>query len=945
MTHHDRRLGEAPSPWVRSFDASDLRPLIVCRGPVRKEALDVFREMGMSHVGMLLSEKDSIIYTHALAPELRGVHPRNVHRVADYTGASGEEKAARIREILAIAKTFGYDSIFAGYGFMAEEEEFVAAIEGAGLRFIGPGSRTVKAAGRKDEAKRTALEQGVSVTPGINDATTRALLAKVGDDREALLALCAEKGVEIGASELAREELSSLAEAALEASYEAGVDLLSIDELGKQVAHEVEQLLLELPRRRVRLKAIGGGGGKGQRILGRPGSTLEPSEHARRAASEAPAALREILGEVKATGAGANRNVLIELNVETTRHHEIQLVGNGDWCLSLGGRDCSLQMHEQKLLEYSVTQEALRRRLETAEGAAAEALREDLASLESMEAEAERFGRAVGLDSASTFECIVDGGDHYFMEVNTRIQVEHRVSELCYALRFTNPGEPDDFFEVDSLVETMALLARHKERLPAPTRVARRGAAVEARLNATDPALSPHAGGVISDWSPPIEGEIRDDQGICSRNPDTGQFMRYRLAGAYDSNIALLVTSGDDRRSSFERLREIIRITRLRGEDLHTNLEFHYGLLNWLLAQGVDARATTRFVLPYLTQIGLLQSEADRIDLWSLAKAIFARTQQRIREACQEDEVEDVLAASATCLNGKQTLLMRPLERFLSSPHLLGGWLSQHRDEFSIEDGLVHWHVNPVAVADGMYDYLNMHQRPGQAAASVIWDGDRDFLDRAHRFYDELTRRLEIEGRREYRDLLAALAEDTPPEGFTRDLWDRVRGAHRGHQMGLEMMGVLPLIGDAARYFDLRVEGDLSITIPERLLDPDLQGRMRKVLAPPPAIREDVIVAASGGMYYAQEAPHMPPFVEVGDHFEAGQPLYVIEIMKMFNKVTAPFSGTIDEILVTGGAGTIVSKGQPLFAVTPDEPLVEEDPEARKAAFAERTREVLAGLR
>ena len=73
----------------------------------------------------------------------------------------------------------------------------------------------------------------------------------------------------------------------------------------------------------------------------------------------------------------------------------------------------------------------------------------------------------------------------------------------------------------------------------------RDGAAIEARLNATDRALSPAAGGVIMSWSDPIHGEIRDDQGISIKNPDTGLFMRYRLAGAYDSNVALLLATGE----------------------------------------------------------------------------------------------------------------------------------------------------------------------------------------------------------------------------------------------------------------------------------------------------------------------------------------------------------------------------------------------------------------
>ncbi len=143
LIHRDRRLGNSPSEWVRSFASEDLKPLIVCRGPIRKEAMDVFEEMGMTHFGILLSEKDSIVYANALAPELRQLTDSNrVHRVPDYTGASKEERVERIGQIIQIALDNGYDSVFAGYGFMAEDEEFVAEIEKAGLSFIGPNSRT-----------------------------------------------------------------------------------------------------------------------------------------------------------------------------------------------------------------------------------------------------------------------------------------------------------------------------------------------------------------------------------------------------------------------------------------------------------------------------------------------------------------------------------------------------------------------------------------------------------------------------------------------------------------------------------------------------------------------------------------------------------------------------------------------------------------------------------
>ena len=159
---------------------------------------------------------------------------------------------------------------------------------------------------------------------------------------------------------------------------------------------------------------------------------------------------------------------LIELNIERTRHNEIQLVGNGEWCVSMGGRDCSVQMHEQKLLEVSLTQELLEKEVARSEGAARRKLEGDQQTLSRMEAESERFGEATRLDNVSTFECIVDGFDHFFMEMNTRIQVEHGVTELVYALRFTNPDDPSESFVVEHLIEVMALLSLHGDRLPRP---------------------------------------------------------------------------------------------------------------------------------------------------------------------------------------------------------------------------------------------------------------------------------------------------------------------------------------------------------------------------------------------------------------------------------------------------------------------------------------------
>ena len=86
--------------------------------------------------------------------------------------------------------------------------------------------------------------------------------------------------------------------------------------------------------------------------------------------------------------------------------------------------------------------------------------------------------------------------------------------------------------------------------------------------------------------------------------------------------------------------------------------------------------------------------------------------------------------------------------------------------------------------------------------------------------------------------------------------------------------------------------------------------------------KADEVVTPGGGMYYAQEAPGMPMFVKEGDHFEKGQPLFILEVMKMFNKIPAPFAGTVDKILIDGTDGIIVQKGQPIFKIIPDEAAV-----------------------
>jgi len=953
LIHRNRKLSKSSSEWVRSFSCEELKPLIVCRGPIRKEAMDVYEEMGISHYGILLSEKDSIVYPNALAPELRKLtDSTRVHRVPDYSGASKEERVERINQIIQMANDNGYDSIFAGYGFMAEDEEFVSAIEKAGLKFIGPCAVTQARAGKKDEAKRTALQVNVSVTPGVDNVTARTLLTKY-PTREKLLKLADAEGLECDKKILGDKNIAVeiLAGHILMTSYSKGIDLFSIDELCAQVQSEVTELFRKYPQSRFRLKAIGGGGGKGQRLLGASLLALKKADEKAiaKAAAEAPAMVREVLNEVKANGVGENKNVLIELNIEQTRHNEIQLLGNGQWCVSLGGRDCSLQMHEQKLLEVSVTQEGLTAAIVRAKAAGrkeeVKALESDLKVLARMEEESARFGQAVGLDSASTFECIVDRDRHFFMEVNTRIQVEHRVTELCYSLKFTNPDDEKDFFIVESLVEAMALLAQHKERLPKPERIVRFNASVEARLNATDASLSPHAGGMIRYWSKPIKGEVRDDQGINMLNPDTGIFMKYKVAGAYDSNIALLLTKGDNRQESYERLSNVLCSTTLRGSAMATNLEFHYGLVNWFLGRNVMAKPTTRFVLPYLALVGTLKEEANKLDE---VYAFFQMKKHYAKHLAEQLADQPELCAKelknlSALLDRKGTLITRPMERLLGDPHLLSGWLSINTKNFRIDNGKVVWLRNPLGVLNETYEYLHMNYRPHKPAAEIIWGHDNELLQQSLHFYRTLREKLGL-GREEYFKLNDLVKMEEPQAGFDAETWGQIRSAHFGYEAGLELLGMLFLIGENTKFWDMKVLDDLEVVIPDYLTDLDLQARMKKILVPPPATKADEIVAVCGGMYYGQEAPGLPTFVTEGMHFEKDQPLYIIEVMKMFNTIRAPFSGTIDKIIMEGGDGTIVQKGQPLFKITPDEKFVEVDHKAIEKEKRERTGEYLKAV-
>ena len=188
--------------------------------------------------------------------------------------------------------------------------------------------------------------------------------------------------------------------------------------------------------------------------------------------------------------------------------------------------------------------------------------------------------------------------------------------------------------------------------------------------------------------------------------------------------------------------------------------------------------------------------------------------------------------------------------------------------------------------------------------------------------------------------MCSVLDSAEPHTGFDDALWNSVRSAHLGYQAGTDIVALLPSIAESTGFYELTVNADLSIHIPERLSEPDLQESMSKLLVPPPAAKSDEILAESGGMFYSRETPEHDVYVAEGDHFEAGDPLFIVEVMKMFNKVYAPFSGSIAKVLVDTD-GSIIKKGQPIFKIIPDEVLVEESGQDTAARRLKVTNEFL----
>ena len=150
---------------------------------------------------------------------------------------------------------------------MAEDEALVQSLEQAGLKFIGPQSSTIRQAGSKRPCKTYGTRSGYSGNTGADNVTVLTLLERC-PDQESLVRLMQDHELDVDIGQL--DSIEAIAESILNASYEKGIDLITIDQVSAMLAYQVGILFEQNPEHRIRLKAVGGGGGKGQRILNSP---------------------------------------------------------------------------------------------------------------------------------------------------------------------------------------------------------------------------------------------------------------------------------------------------------------------------------------------------------------------------------------------------------------------------------------------------------------------------------------------------------------------------------------------------------------------------------------------------------------------------------------------------------------------------------------------------
>src|SRR5579883_986045 len=384
-------------------------------------------------------------------------------RMADEAYPIGPALAAQsylhISTIIDVAKRSGAQAVHPGYGFLAENAAFVEACKDAGLIFVGPPAEAQRAMGEKTAARRTARAAGVPIVPGA--------MSEVEDD-----ALAAE--------------------------------------LAEQIGYPLM------------LKAAGGGGGKGIRLVHEPKDLLPSLRTAR---SEAKSAF-------------GDSRVYLEKAISPARHIEVQFIADTHGnVVHLGERECSIQRRHQKLIEESPSP----------------VLTED--QRQRMTSSVVNLVRAIHYVNAGTAEFLLGpDGNFYFLEVNARIQVEHPVTELRTGI---------DLVQEQFRVAAGLPLSFTQEQIEF------RGAAIEARISAEDPTnrFLPATGTVLALQEPSGPG-VRVDSSL---------YPGLQVPLYYDPLLSKLIVWGKDREQAIARMRRALAEYEIVG--VRTTLPF----ARWLM--------------------------------------------------------------------------------------------------------------------------------------------------------------------------------------------------------------------------------------------------------------------------------------------------------------------------------------------------------------------------
>jgi acetyl-CoA carboxylase biotin carboxylase subunit len=360
--------------------------------------------------------------------------------------------------IIAAAEVTDAEAIHPGYGFLSENADFADRVEKSGFVFIGPRPESIRLMGDKVSAKNAMIEAGVPVVPGSAGA--------LPDDEQEVLRIAREVGYP------------------------------------------------------VIIKAAGGGGGRGMRVV-----------H-----TEAALLSSVVMTKSEAGAAFNNPEVYLEKFLQNPRHIEIQVLADGGRnAVWLGERDCSMQRRHQKVIEEAPATGVDRKLIERIGERCAEACRK------------------IEYRGAGTFEFLYENGEFYFIEMNTRIQVEHPVTELITG--------------IDLVQQQIRVAAGEKFSLRQKD-IVFKGHAIECRINAEDPFTFVPSPGRITNWHTPGGPGVRID---------SHAFNGYFVPPYYDSMIAKVITYGDTREQAVARMS--IALSEMVVEGIKTNIPLHRELM------------------------------------------------------------------------------------------------------------------------------------------------------------------------------------------------------------------------------------------------------------------------------------------------------------------------------------------------------------------------------